>query len=757
MFEHIKLQSLDDFFLGLDKRNSKGIFFYRINGYNSHICDFVKKYYDVARVSGVVIENKIPNPDEKNLAYYNEIMGMDFQMSMGFLTSGLKKWLPRMNDYQRNTVAGSIYDTLDMLRKSGKNDNMLKNTYIKFMCWLYYKFEQVVGRLGDNNVPKILYQGDISNYELLLIKVLADAGCDVVLLQYSGDANYLKLDADSSMSDNLNMANMESFPNDFNIKWIRMQMQNDYNKERLYGRKSELLNCTNAWIEGKGFKDFTKPVASRGDDPKLFYNCYYRINGVEDKFSYLNDLYHFQMEIKNSNKRLVIIDNEIPQPTTEEISAIRRRNYTSQDEMIMDICSNMNYISNIDLQRLMVKNFVDIMLEEAKEEGSNLSRLTNKAVILLCTIKRYHDKLLGNWKKTDIGTLIFLGGCKNKNELMYIKFISRLPVDVLILAPNLDKKCQLEDSLLYEINYRDSLEVNKFPQENGDIQIGTAAYHAERELDTIMYADSGMYRNHQYSKAVSVTLKTMYEEIEILWQQELKYRPSFSTENSMVNMPVIFAKVSGVKNGDLSKYWSGIKTLMTPDTYVISSVPFINPTDANPVKSYATEFFKNGKLQREKIKTHSSYQYGMLREDIQEHILNKLQIMIDQKLIKGTFENGTEYTIIATVLNMKKEFVRMLQRFDFTKVNPKLVCVITTESIMSLEDTILLTFLNLVGFDIAIFVPTGYQSVERYFNKKLMEEHQIGEYLYDLRVPDFGGISSNGRSSWRDKFFKRGM
>ena len=114
-----------------------------------------------------------------------------------------------MNEYQRNTVAGSIYDTLDMLRKSGKNDNMLKNTYIKFMCWLYYKFEQIVGRLGDNNVPKILYQGDISNYELLLIKVLADAGCDVVLLQYAGDDNYLKLDADSSISDNLNMANME--------------------------------------------------------------------------------------------------------------------------------------------------------------------------------------------------------------------------------------------------------------------------------------------------------------------------------------------------------------------------------------------------------------------------------------------------------------------------------------------------------------------------------------------------------------------
>jgi len=104
---------------------------------------------------------------------------------------------------------------------------------------------------------------------------------------------------------------------------------------------------------------------------------------------------------------------------------------------------------------------------------------------------------------------------------------------------------------------------------------------------------------------------------------------------------------------------------------------------------------------------------------------------------------------------MKKELVRMLQKFDFTKVNPKIVCITTSESVLSLEDTILMAFLNLVGFDIVFFVPTGYQSVERFFNKKLMEEHQVGDYMYDLQAPDFGGISSNTRSSWRDKIFKR--
>ena len=75
---------------------------------------------------------------------------------------------------------------------------------------------------------------------------------------------------------------------------------------------------------------------------------------------------------------------------------------------------------------------------------------------------------------------------------------------------------------------------------------------------------------------------------------------------------------------------------------------------------------------------------------------------------------------------------------------------------MSLEDTIMMAFLNLVGFDIVFFVPTGYQSIEKYYNEKTMEEHQIGEYVYDLNVPNMAMVSLATRSKWRDRIFKRG-
>lgn len=756
MFEHKTLQSLEDYFKELNNRQEKGVFFYRINGYNEEIRNFIQRYYEASRQHGVVISGKIPNPDEKNLAYYEEIMGTAFNMSVGFIVSSLGKWLPRMNEYQRNTVAASIYDTLMAMRNEGKNDNMLKNAYIKFMCWLYYKFESIVNNLGENRIPKILYEGDISNYELKLITILCGAGCDVVLLQYQGDGAYLKLDPQSKFSDNLVLRNMEAFPQDFNIKSLRDEMQDRQNTERLYGQRPQTLNCTNAWIKGSGLADLKMSTIIRGNDQNLFYNCFYRINGVEDKLTYLNELYQFYMELKQNNRNVVIVENAINRPSMDEINAIRRNNYGSIEQMLMDLSNNINYTANIELQRLMKKAFIDILMEKSKNNGMNLNKLTTKAVYLLCWLRRYQSELFTNWKLPDISCFIYLGGCKDDNEAMFMSFLARLPVDVLILNPNLNSKCCLEDRSLFELNYEDSMVVDKFPNANSTIRMGTAAYHAERELDTIMYQDSGMYRNQQYDKANTVNLQTMYEEIAILWDQEVKYRPNFSITDNVVNIPVIFSKISGVKDGMVQEYWSGIKALMTRDTITIGNGTFINPNEPNPVKSYATEFFKNGRLQKSKIKSHHSYLYGFLREEMQDHILDKLELLIDSRLIAGTLENGTEYTIIASVLNLNRDIIRIIQRFDFTKKNPKIIYINTTETIISLEDSIILAFLNLVGFDVVFFIPTGYRCIERFFRMDIIEEHQIGDYVYDLRIPNFNYISAKTRPSWREKIFKRG-
>ena len=757
MLNIAKIEKTDDYFTALGKRKSRCAYFCRINGYNRQIHDFILKYHETARASGVIIEGNIKPPDNNNLKYFNEMLGSDFMLDKNFIYSKLNKWLPRMSMSQCENVSNSIYDVLVSLKNKGKSDSMLKNAYTKFMCWLYYKFERIVNKLGEEQLPKILYEGYVTTYELLLLNMLAGAGCDVVLLQYNGDNQYKSADPTSVYSFDFTMADMKPFPQDFSLKKVRAEIQENMTVQRLYGTLPDSSPCTNAWIKGKVFDDMRTAVTKRGDDSRFFYNCFFLVNGAEDKLIYPNELLRLYSEIKNSGRHITVVSGELSPPDTTEINSIERKNYQKNDQLILDFASKFSGINDNELQKLVRKSFIDAMIYESRRENSNLSRLTTKAVYLLCWFNRYHHELFKNYRFPEISCFILFNPVMNENTAMFCRFLAKLPVDVVLLNPNLNNICTLDADNLFVKNYDDSLVMENFPNENTVMSVGTAAYHAERELDSMMYTDTGMYRDRQYSKANTIILHTMYEEIEILWDKAMTLRPSFDVIGDTVNMPVIFAKISGVKNGDVSAYWNSIRRLINDDnTILITRLPRIPAGYSNPMKPFATGFIQNGKLQRQKIKEHKLYPYKFLRESVQDYILDKLQLLLDMKPIKGMFTNGMEYDVISTVLNLDKVSLRMIQNFDFTKVNPKIIYIVTSESVLSPQDAIYFSFFNLVGFDILFFVPTGYQCFEEHLLVNNVEEHQIGEYKYDMRIPNLNPHSLGARLSSFNKIFKRG-
>ena len=755
MFRQAQFESLNDFFFPLSKRRSRSIFFCRIDGYSNEIDAFMKRYFDEARRSGVVIDERIPNPTPNNLSYFTEMMGSDFAPNEAFLDAKLKKWLPRMSDVQRQSVVKAMLSTFQDMMQHGKNENILKNTYIKYMCWLYYKFERIINELGMENPPKIFYNGAVSHYELQLLTVLSRAGADILLIETMGDSDYQKLDPASEYSVRYEKAGLGKFPDEFGVKWLQKELAKEINRKRLYGKLPSVQSCTNAWLKTPDFKEVLTGAQGRGSDPQFFYNMFAVQYGVEDKLLFSNDLFSFYRQLKSEKRQICVLNGALPTPTPKEIASIKRGNYTSVDQMAADLIQNIHYSANIELQRLMVKSFIDILFEESEKSGVNVSRLINKAVYLLVWLERYQKELFSNWKMPEVAVFILFGKCDSENEALFLRFLSKLPVDVLILLPNLSVGSCLKDPALLEIHYEESLPMEEFPTEQSQMRVSTAAYQAERDLDTLMYQDSGMFRNQQYAKAETVTLQTMYEEIAILWDQELKYRPCFGVTGDVVTMPVLLEKVSGIKDGQVDQYWLDIKKLLTPDTILVREIPWIADREPNPIKPYATQFLQNGRLQKNKIKQHKAYQYSILRPKIQEYLLDCIQRMLDQKVVEGTYQNGTEYTVIATALNLPKDVLRMIQKFDFTKKNPKVIIINTTEKVLNLEDSILVAFLNLIGFDIVFFVPTGYQCIERYFKPQYIHEHQIGEYVYDLSAPNFNTVQEGGLSSLR-RLFGRG-
>ena len=752
MFQLGRIEKLHDYFSACSRRREQAVFFYRVAGYSGEVAAFLTQYDQAARTNGVVIEGRIPNPDPKQLDYLAEMMGSDFQLDAGFLTQKLTRWLPRLTGTQREAVVTAMTATLQDLQAHGKNENMLRNAYIKYMCWLYYKFERILGRLGGDELPKILYDGTVSSYELQLLVILARAGADIVLLERAGDAGYLRCDPTSQYAQLYQAPGLTPFPADFSLRQLREQGRQQAERQKLYGAPAGIAPCTNAWMKTPDGKEILTAVRARGDDPKLFYNAFVVQYGVEDKLLFPSDMVAFYQQLKREGRKVCLENGRLPPPTPEEIAAVRRRNHQTAEQLAADLAANLQYPNNQQLQTLMRQAFLDVVLEEDKTVGGNLNRLLNKAVYLVAWMKRYQKDLFQNWQAPEVGVFILFGACSGDNEALFLRLLAKLPVDVLVLLPDLNAPCVLKDPALLDLHKEHSLPMTDFPVEPSQMRVRTAAYQAEREMDSILYQNTGLYRARQHQKAEAVTLQTMYEEIGLLWDQELKYRPGFAAEGDTVTVPVLLEKICGIKDGPILPYWLEIKKLVTPETTLVTKLPWQTGLEANPMKPYATQFLRQGRLQREKIKQHKDYPYGILRPEIQDYLLDKLQVLLDEKLIAGTYQNGTEYTIVSTILGLPKDLLRRIQNFDFTKKNPKLIIISTTEETLSLEDSILVAFLNLVGFDILFFVPTGYQSIEKYFQKPFANEHQLGPYRYDLQVPDFRTLHEGGKSSIRKLF-----
>jgi len=823
MLERSTLNRLDDFALPLSRRKAPGAYMARVCAWSDGVGEGAWRVHEMARQWGVIIEGRIPNPDDGQTGYMTQTLGADFEPTAAFAEAALERWMPRMSGANRHAFAEALDRQYAELTRKGKPAGVLKNLYTKLMCWLYYRFERLMPLLGRDDLPKLLYFGEaVTAHELTMLAMLRDMGVDVLMVLTAGDGDYLRVDPESKWSQLYVEPGMGPFPEGLTLKTFRKAHRADpapanptpsvgtamrrppdprpsnptpslqgngqrgntaskpVSEPRTGGatpppsapahrantphraapvraencfRPPAWDICTNAWMAEPDFTQLLTPPADRGGDPKLLYNGFIRLRGVRDRLEYLNDLHRFYERLRAAGRDAVAVDGPLPRPEPEELNAIRRRSrYASAEEMIVDLVANLPADAPDGLTRLMQRAFTEVVrLAEKDQPGPN--RLLTAAVVLLCRIRRWHGPLFRAWKPERVPVFILMNGCADADDALYVRFLARLPVDVLLPVPNLEKPCALSDDALLELTGEESLEVAHFPRDDATLRLSTMAATAEKDLDSLLYADSGLYRNRQFARANAVTLRTTFDELFILWDQELRYRPGFAAEGASVTMPVLYAKVSGVEGGKLPAYWQRVRQLAGKDALYVRQLPM--PQEGGDFQALAQKALKNGRVDRALLKRDRRYPFGLLREELQDHIFDKLQLMLDRRLIRGTFTNGTEYAVVAAALGMGKALLRMLQAFDFTRRSPKLVAVDAKEGGACLRDAILLTLLNLLGFDVALFVPTGYQTVERFLADNLPVEHQIGEYVYDLTPPELDAIPQPRPSGWLDRLLRR--
>lgn len=432
------------------------------------------------------------------------------------------------------------------------------------------------------------------------------------------------------------------------------------------------------------------------------------------------------------------ISNGIDKPTFEETSYISELylRFQSSRSLYEDILYTIFSISKYkesDIKQLAYE------LKELRNELelNNETQKENYIKTLLCWFYR----LVLLLKDSKI-PLVYIWGNLNKREIDFVKLLVFLPIDILHFSPNIYHKLDINRIMSITIGENDTTMLEK-PTHQVMQHVNTVAYNAERELDSLLYTGSGLFRDKQFKDIQPLVLKTTYDEINIWWNQEAKFRPSFSVVGKTVKVGTIFSELNGVPNREVKSYLSNIRNLIVKDTIFCEELPFIKlKYEDSEFSKFIKQIVYKDEIDFKKLMDSKYYTYNIYSEETQNLIINKTNELLRLNWCIKPPKN-LSYKIIEVIFSLPQNIVKIIHSYDFTKTLPKLILYSSNEGVCSLEDTILIMFLKLLGFDILAFAPTGYTLMGQYIDKSLYNDIIIGDYIYDLGDVDLSKVPNS--------------
>lgn len=455
------------------------------------------------------------------------------------------------------------------------------------------------------------------------------------------------------------------------------------------------------------------------------------ISGYDSDDDFNNLLFGIREDIRKQARPLAFIDTPLDKPTDRDFQILSSIDRSSAASTISGLCLALS-ISGSSARTQIAQKALGDMLSVC---GNDVFDIGSQ---LVCKMNLIANAIGAG--QSDKIPAIFYYGIPNKDDIVFLCFAQRCGFDVICASSDKAVEEAFAACSFAEKMQRYSMQNTKplmpFPSRMVKAKIATVAYTAERELDGMLYSGDTMFRDMQFKRMQGAVLRTTFEEIELLWDQPAKYRTGFAVKGDTVVVPTIFAKINGVKDGDLKPYWQYVDESLTPESIYIIKAPSTRRPNLNVARDYAP--FHTGKhIHIEELLRSRLNKYGFLSDALQHLVLEKLQEILDDGML--TFENEQEMTdyVLYAGLNLDRSVLRLLSGFDFTKDVPKIVIVDTIEEPFSkLECTQLLIF-SYLGFDILVFSPAGYRDLETYISGDAFETHNCGEFMYNLSAPRF--------------------
>ena len=94
---------------------------------------------------------------------------------------------------------------------------------------------------------------------------------------------------------------------------------------------------------------------------------------------------------------------------------------------------------------------------------------------------------------------------------------------------------------------------------------------------------------------------------------------------------------------------------------------------------------------------------------------------------------------------------QLIHVWDLTKVNPKIVMVLTGTRKLESKEEVMLQYLHAIGFDVLLFVPTGYGLVTEDLLRSGLQKIDLSNYNFSIQYSE---IISN-RKGLLNRLFHR--
>lgn len=452
--------------------------------------------------------------------------------------------------------------------------------------------------------------------------------------------------------------------------------------------------CRNAWMKEPD------PLQEIQRRPEGLNTIFCEIKGTNCIANYAEDLF----KLRRSLSDCIVINGKIPNPTVDE-------------------------------GRQEVKGIVKPVLQRFLRE----KRITgNDAKVLKALCCRYFSQV----SKEKVGTLLYYGSITEKKEIQLLDFAKELPIDVIILNHAKEESYDFKgDFMVIEEEFASPLA--QFPEE----VLATGAASVEKTLDQVLYGDENFSRPNQYSDVESIILNVTKEDVTGLWSEEIKMRTGYGIENGKVIVPTLYAQITGLGNFSKRSYIDFVSDLTQNSMCFVTEALEISPIKLKGDSSLKTMSDKHfNKKFAEKVL--SMTPLSILSQEKQNLLVEKANEMIKKYKFNSIWD---VLTFAGILFAIPEALTQLIHVWDLTKVNPKIVMVLTGTRKLESKEEVMLQYLHAIGFDVLLFVPTGYGLVTEDLLRSGLQKIDLSNYNFSIQYSE---IVSN-RKGLLNRLFHR--